>query len=138
MSVDTVLANLVTAAKGVNEVRGLGKIRGFDHYPDSFSCPAFIIADWNIEYDQSFGRGTDKINVTGLMAVARANERSARKALSTYVPALKAQIELDRTLAGAAQTLRVASMNGYRPLTSDTTEFRLAAVLSVEVYAQLT
>lgn len=138
MSVDSVLANLVTAAKGVNEVRGLGKIRGFDYYPDSFSAPAFIIADWSIEYDQAFGRGTDKLTLTCLMVVQRASERTARKALSTYVPALKAALEADKQLAGAAQTLRVVSMNGYRPLTSDTTEFRLAAVLTVEVYAQLT
>ena len=138
MSVDSVLANLVTAAKGVNEVRGLGKIRGFDYYPDSFPAPAFIVANHTIDFDEAFGRGTDKLTVTCLMVVQRASERTARKALSTYVPALKAALEVDKQLAGAAQTLRVVSMTGYQALTSDTTEFRLAAVLSVEVYAQLT
>lgn len=138
MSVDTILVNLVTAAKTVNEVRGLGKIRGFDYYPDSFPAPAFIVANHSIDFDAAFGRGTDKVTVTCLMVVQRASERTARKALSTYVPALKAALEADRTLAGAAQTLRVVSMSGYQAMTSDTTEFRLAAVLSVEIHANLT
>lgn len=138
MSIETILAGLCTAAVTVNEVKGLGKIRAFDYYPDVLNPPVFVVVNHAIDFDESFGRGTDKVTVDCAMVVQRASERTARKALAVYVTALKAALEADRSLGGACDSLRVTRMSGYQPMTSDGTEYRLAAPLSVEVYATTT
>ncbi len=139
MSISDIRDGLVTAAKTVNAISGLGKIRGSAFPPDTVNPPMFIVGVHRMEFDLSYGRGTDKLTFDCAMVVERQSERLAYKALDTYVAALKAALEADQTLGGKAHGVHVTDMTGYQSLVAgNDSSYRLAAPLTVEVYANTT
>jgi len=138
-TISSIRDGLVTAAKTVNAVSGLGKIRGFPYAPDTINPPVFIVYNYAAEFDLAYARGTDKLTFDVEMVVERQSERLATKALDTYVVALKAALESDQTLSGTSFGVRVASTPGYQPRVSgNESTYRLAAPLSVEVHTAVT
>jgi hypothetical protein len=121
----------------------LGNITGLrttTETPDTISPPIAIINVANVNYDKSFARGLDEYNFVVTVIVGRVGERSAQRLLDSYVsptgnPSVKLAIELDKTLGGKCDTLRVSEMRNYGSLVIGEITY-LAAEFNVVVYAQ--
>lgn len=88
-------------------------LRAHDTIPDQIAVPAAVVGGPDvIEYDYVMARGADRYVIPMRIYVNRANERAAQDALDGYLAAsgptsVKAAIEADMTLGGAAQVCRV-------------------------------
>jgi hypothetical protein len=94
----------------------------------------------NVNYDRTFQRGLDEYNFVITVIVGRVGERSAQRLLDSYVSttgtsSVKAAIELDRTLGGKCDSLRVTDMRNYGSLVIGEITY-LAAEFNVVVFAQ--
>jgi hypothetical protein len=108
--------------------------------PDTVSPPIAIINVANVNYDRAFQRGLDEYNFVVTVIVGRVGERSAQRLLDSYVSpvapsSVKLAIELDRTLGGKCDSLRVTDMRNYGSLVIGEITY-LAAEFNVVVYAQ--
>jgi hypothetical protein len=108
--------------------------------PDTISPPVAIINVANVNYDRTFARGLDEYNFVITVIVGRVGERSAQRLLDSYVSpvapsSVKLAIELDRTLGGKCDSLRVTDMRNYGSLVIGEVTY-LAAEFNVVVYAQ--
>lgn len=89
--------------------------------PDNPSPPIAIVVPDRVDYDVSFARGSDTFYVNVLLIGGRINERSAQTSLDAFLDStgsssVKAAIESDKTLGGAAHSVRVTDWSGYGPL----------------------
>lgn len=111
-------------------------LRAVAYVPDMVEPPMAVVNAPTITYDTAFQRGSDEYTFTVDVFVPAASLRGAQLALDAYCDpsAVKAAIESDRTLNGAAMSLRVTSMNAYRQEVVGETPF-LAASFSVQVVA---
>jgi hypothetical protein len=112
MTPSTVRDNLKTA---LQTITGL---RVFDYVPDSANIPtnnAFaIVGQLNMNYDYTLNRGFDSASCQIIVVVGRMSERNGQERLdgllaSSGSTSIKAAVEVDKTLGGAVQTLRVVS-----------------------------
>lgn len=112
MSVVTQRAGLKTR---LDTISGLRVMAGLD----MASVPAVIVGEVAVDYDQTFNGASGKVHEftwTVRLYVSRADDRSAQDKLDAYLDGasgIKAALEADRTLGGAAETLRVTAMSGY-------------------------
>jgi hypothetical protein len=121
----------------------LGTITGLrttTETPDTISPPIAIINVQNVNYDRAFQRGLDEYNFVITVIVGRVGERSAQRLLDSYVSpvapsSVKLAIELDKTLGGKCDTLRVTDMRNYGSLVIGEITY-LAAEFNVVVFAQ--
>lgn len=121
----------------------LGTISGLrttTETPDTISPPVAIVNVANVNYDRSFQRGLDEYNFVVTVIVGRVGERSAQRLLDSYVSStgassVKLAIELDKTLGGKCDSLRVSDMRNYGSLVIGEITY-LAAEFNVVVYAQ--
>jgi hypothetical protein len=121
----------------------LGTISGLrttTETPDTISPPIAIINVANVNYDRAFQRGLDEYNFVITVIVGRVGERSAQRLLDSYVSpvapsSVKLAIELDRTLGGKCDSLRVTDMRNYGSLVIGEITY-LAAEFNVVVFAQ--
>jgi hypothetical protein len=121
----------------------LGTISGLrttTETPDTISPPLSIINVGSVNYDRAFQRGLDEYNFVITVIVGRVGERSAQRLLDSYVSpigasSVKLAIELDRTLGGICDSLRVTDMRNYGSLVIGEITY-LAAEFNVVVYAQ--
>lgn len=103
--IDGLAANLAT----VDKLRVQGEIL------DTVPIPCAIVGPpTGIEYDAVMARGADLYTFTVRVLVARASERASQKALFGYASgtgakSIKAAIESDKTLGGAADSVAVLS-----------------------------
>jgi hypothetical protein len=108
--------------------------------PDTISPPVAIINVANVNYDKAGSRGLDEYNFVITCVVGRVGERTAQRLLDSYVtPAgtssVKLAIELDRTLGGRCDSLRVTDMRNYGSIVIGEVTY-LAAEFNVVIYAQ--
>jgi hypothetical protein len=121
----------------------LGTISGLrttTETPDTISPPVAIVNVANVNYDRTFQRGLDEYNFVVTVIVGRVGERSAQRLLDSYVSttgssSVKLAIELDRTLGGKCDSLRVTDMRNYGSLVIGEITY-LAAEFNVVVFAQ--
>jgi hypothetical protein len=121
----------------------LGTISGLrttTETPDTISPPIAIVNVANVNYDRTFQRGLDEYNFVITVIVGRVGERSAQRLLDSYVSttgtsSVKLAIELDRTLGGKCDSLRVTDMRNYGSLVIGEITY-LAAEFNVVVFAQ--
>jgi hypothetical protein len=121
----------------------LGTISGLrttTETPDTISPPIAIVNVANVNYDRTFQRGLDEYNFVITVIVGRVGERSAQRLLDSYVSttgssSVKLAIELDRTLGGKCDSLRVTDMRNYGSLVIGEVTY-LAAEFNVVVFAQ--
>jgi hypothetical protein len=108
----TVRDNLKTALQAITG------LRVFDYVPDSTNIPtnnAFaIVGQLNMNYDYTLNRGFDSASCQIIIVVGRMSERNGQERLdgllaSSGSTSIKAAVEVDKTLGGAVQTLRVVS-----------------------------
>lgn len=110
-------------------------LRSSAYYPDQINPPMGIVDTYTTTFDLTFGRGSDDTTWVVLVVVERQHERSAQAALDTYVPLVKAAIEADKSLGGAASSLQVLSVSVGEPLINDDSTTFLAARFAVRVAA---
>jgi hypothetical protein len=112
MNPSTVRDNLKTALQTISGMRV------FDYVPDSTNIPtnnAFaIVGQLSMNYDYTLNRGFDSASCQIIIVVGRMSERNGQERLdgllaSSGSTSIKAAVEVDKTLGGAVQTLRVVS-----------------------------
>ena len=114
--------SLVTLRQGIaNNLATISGLRTSWFVPDNPSPPIAIVVPDRVDYDVSMARGSDTFAFQVLIIAGRINERSAQSTLDAYLDStgsasIKAAIESDKTLAGAAHSLRVTDWSGYGPL----------------------
>lgn len=91
-------------------------------------------------YDLTMGRGFDEWKLTVRMFVGVTTDVGAQRRLDDYLASagslsVKTKLESDKTLGGAAQTLRVESCSGYRVYQPEGRGPLLGAEWSVSVLA---
>jgi hypothetical protein len=91
---------------------GITGLRVHDYPADAVAVPAAIVLYPTLTYDFTAGRGTDRASFQALVLVGKVSDRSARDALAAYMDgagarSIKAAVEADKTLGGAAHTTRV-------------------------------
>jgi len=112
MNPSTVRDNLKTALQAITGMRV------FDYVPDSTNIPtnnAFaIVGQLSMNYDYTLNRGLDSASLQIIVVVGRMSEKDGQSRLdgllaSSGSTSIKAAVEVDKTLGGAVQTLRVVS-----------------------------
>ena len=103
--------------------------------------PCAEVMPASIEYDKAMQRGLDTVNFTVRVYVGTTTDIGAQKRLDVMLdPAgsnsVKAAVESDRTLGGAAASLRVKSCSGYRIYQNQAGGPLLGAEWAVEVLAR--
>lgn len=94
-------------------------LRAYDTIPDDINIPAGIVgAPESIEFDTTYGRGVDRYTIPIRVYASQASERAGQDKLDGYLAgsgatSIKAAIEGDPTLGGAAHTTRVTQAKGY-------------------------
>lgn len=108
--------------------------------PDQPNPPIAVVIPRTITYDTAYARGLDTYEFVIIVIVGRVSERTAQTTLDAYcnpsgASSIKAAIESDRTLGGAASDLRVQEMRNYQSLAVGEVTY-LAAEFVVQVIAQ--
>ena len=133
MSVTTLRTNLATNLGTITGLRTAATV------PPDPKPPVAIVLPTGIAYDTAFRRGLDEYTFNVLVIVGKVDDRTAQNTLDVYcaptgATSIKTAIEADRTLAGAAQSLRVTEMRNYSALSIAENTY-LAAEFVVQVYA---
>lgn len=81
--------------------------------------PSAEVQPGPVEYDAAMARGSDRWTMTVRVFVGAVTDRGAQARLDKMLAptggySVKAALQADRTLDGAAQTLRVVRCTGYR------------------------
>lgn len=86
------------------------------YVPDLIEPPMAVVNAPTIRYDTAFQRGSDEYTFTVDVYVGRQVVKNAQKLLDAYIDpsSVKAALETDRTLGGAAMDSRVTGMTSYR------------------------
>ena len=107
--------------------------------PDLPNPPVAIVIPDNISFDDTFQRGMDTLTFRIFLVVGRADERTAQNSLDGFcatsgASSIKAAVEGDRTLGGAAFDCRVTNMRSYGSVLISETTY-LSCEFVVLVYA---
>ena len=122
-----------------NQLRTISGLRVRDYPSDSTNPPEAIVSfPENIEYDTVMARGADRLVFPVTVLVGRVSDRTARTRLGDYLSgegdrSVKAAIEADKTLGGAADTTRV--MEADTAIWTMGGSDLLAATFTIEVIA---
>lgn len=133
MSISTIRTALAANLATVTGLRTAAVV------PDDPMPPVAVVIPSRVSWDTSMGRGLDTYEFTVLVIVGRVSERSAQNTLDAYCAAsgsgsIKTAIERDKTLGGAAQSLRVTEMRNYNAIQIAENTY-LSAEFAVTVYA---
>jgi hypothetical protein len=110
------------------------------YVPDDPKPPIAVVLPDNVRYDVAFRRGLDQYTFFVFVIVGRVNERTAQSLIDSYCDpsgssSIKAAIESDRTLGGAAYDCRVEELRNYTAQTIAEVTY-LTAEWVVSVFAQ--
>jgi hypothetical protein len=135
------MANINTVAAGLGDrLRTIEGLRVFDYVPDKVAAPMAFVAWEDVQYHRASTNGLNQYGFTITLVIGgRGSERTAQRNLHNYVSdsgdlSIRAAIEGDRTLGGAAQDTVVVSAGDMIPLEVDGS-FHLMVDLQVTVYA---
>ncbi|HSG63095.1 MAG TPA: hypothetical protein VLA24_16850 [Pseudomonadales bacterium] len=114
-------------------------LRTSDYVPDDPKPPVAVVMPPTIKFDIAMGRGLDEYEFIVTVIVGKQSERAAQRLLDSLCApkgsgSVKTAIEIDRTLAGNVQDLRVTEMRRITSLLIDQITY-LAAEFTVQVYA---
>ncbi|WP_030267942.1 hypothetical protein [Streptomyces sp. NRRL B-24484] len=134
MQIADVRAAIAAAAATVALPPKAGRLVATGYVPDSVTEPAFFIADVEVEYDKTMGRGLDALQLTCRVLVGRQDDQRAQAVLDAMLsgagPAsLKAAIEAARgapgeaALGGLAHDLHIERVQAYRWYEHQGTEY---------------
>lgn len=99
----------------------LGTIAGLNPYArpgGTILVPAAVVVPGTIEFDETAGRGSDLLTFQVTLLVAESTVGLAQELLDPYLAgsgasSIKAAVEGDETLAGAADWTRVLRVSAY-------------------------
>lgn len=125
MQISAVREAIAAAARAVAMPSGVRKLTCTGYTPDAVSEPHFFVGEYSVEFDKTFGRGTDELEFTCRVLVGRQDDRAAQRVLDGLLSgsgpsSLKAAIEAARgapgeaALGGLADDLHVVRVQGYR------------------------
>lgn len=135
------MASIAALRQGL--ATNLGTIPGLRtdvNIPETVNPPVAIVSLQNINYDKTLARGLDEYNFLIQIVVGRVGERNAQALLDTYcqgtgTASAKQAIELDRSLGGNCDSLRVSDLRNVGSIVIGEVTY-LAAEFAVVVYAQ--
>lgn len=125
MDITGVRKALAKAASTVILPVGVGSLTTTWYLPDAVTEPHFFIAEYDQEFDKTFGRGLDEIQFTSRLLVGRADEETAQEALDSILSgagsaSLREALESARgapgqmALGGLADDFHVTQTRGNR------------------------
>jgi|TARA_R100001463_G_C3509662_1_gene219830 hypothetical protein len=123
-------------------ISGISGIRCYDVIPDNaINFPVAIILPQEIQFDQAMQRGTDRYTFTVLVAVQRADARTAQDKLDEYITgagsnSVRQAIFNNRTLGLSDTDARVMSVSNYAADVNLNGIDGVGANLEVEVYTK--
>ena len=141
-SADGVSISAIRAGIGAN-LRTLAGLRVAETIPDSFSPPIAVVSLQSVQYNGAFNtktvQGLTTYNFVVSVIVGKVAERVAQNRLDSYISTgtatVKAAIESDRTLGGAAFDCVVPEMTNVGAVLLSGDVSYLAADFTVTVYA---
>ena len=113
----------------------------YDYVPDFLEPPIAIIAPLNtLNYDSTMARGADTYEVPVILYISRIDAETSQDTVDSYLVAsgansIKAAIESDGTLGGAAMSVRVISATDYGEYEVTQGTSFLGVTFNVEVIA---
>ena len=113
----------------------------YDYVPDFLEPPIAIIAPLNtLNYDSTMARGADTYEVPVILYISRIDAETSQDTVDSYLVAsgansVKAAIESDPTLGGAAMSVRVISASDYGEYEVTQGTSFLGVTFNVEVIA---
>ena len=132
MSITSIRNGLATNLATISGLRTAAEL------PDNPSPPIAVVQLNNISYDQAFQGGMVFYNFTITVIVGRVSERTAQTRLNAYASTgaggVKAALQSDKTLGGAAFDVRLQEMTNIGAITLGEQSY-LAAEFSAIVYA---
>lgn len=120
-----------------NNLATINGLRTAATIPEDPKPPVAIVTPVSVQYDTSFGRGSDEFQFSVVVLASRIDARSAQDTLDAYCSStgslsIKAAIESDKTLGGKAFSLRVTDLRSYSSTTVGDITY-LAAEFAVTV-----
>ena len=91
----------------------------YDYVPDFIDPPTALIAPFNtLNFDSRMQRGSDTYEIPVIVYVSKVDAETGQDSIDSYLAAsgsnsIKAAIEGDTTLGGAAMSVRVVSATEY-------------------------
>lgn len=116
-------------------------LSAYDYVPDFIDPPVALIAPLNtLNYDATMARGADTYAVPVILYIARIDAQTAQDGVDAYLAStgstsIKAAIEGDPTLGGAAMSVRVISATDYGEYEVTQGTSFLGVTFNVEVIA---
>jgi hypothetical protein len=103
-----------------NRLRTINGLRVAEHLPEQINAPLAVVQLERVEYHRAFAGGASEWQFVIVAVVGRMGERTAQQLLDDLMAwtgprSLRAAIEADRSLGGAAQTSQVVAARGVRP-----------------------
>ena len=132
MSIDTIRDGLATNLATIIGLRTAADL------PDNPSPPIAVVQLNSIQYDQAMQGGLVVYNFTITVIVGRVSERSAQNKLNAYASTgsggIKAALQSDKTLGGAAYDVRLSEMTNVGAINLGEQQY-MAAEFSAIVYS---
>lgn len=131
------MADVQAIAEGLQTRLGtIAGMRTSAHDPDAISVPHASVAIDEIVFDRAMGRGLDQLTFTVRIYTSKASDRAGQKVLNTYLSgsSVKAAINADRTLGGAASDVHVSGVSNIGVYEVAGTAYH-GAEFAVTVYA---
>ena len=113
----------------------------YDYVPDFLEPPIAIIAPLNtLNYDSTMARGADTYEVPVILYISRIDAETSQDTVDSYLASsgatsVKAAIESNPTLGGAAMSVRVISASDYGEYEVTQGTSFLGVTFNVEVIA---
>jgi len=116
---------IAVAASAVVLPANAGTLTCFGYTPDSVVAPCFFTGEVDVNFDRTFGRGLDELEVTCRVLAGRGDDKSSQVVLDAMLSgggtaSLKKAIEAARgapgqmALGGLADDLHLMRVQGYR------------------------
>lgn len=113
------MASITDIREGLAErLRTISGLRVMSTEPDSVNPPSAAVGLQTVTFDRAFGRGHDELEFVVRLYASRADDRAGQRKLDSYIAgsgasSVKAAIEGDLTLDGAAIQCRVTGVDNY-------------------------
>lgn len=94
-------------------------LTAYEYVPDFIDPPIALVAPLNtLNYDSTMARGADTYEIPVIVYISRIDAQTAQDEVDNYLAStgatsVKAAIESDPTLGGAAMSVRVISASDY-------------------------
>tara|TARA_R100000808_G_C2139605_1_gene147524 strand:- start:1014 stop:1421 length:408 start_codon:yes stop_codon:yes gene_type:complete len=135
------MASLTNIRNGIGTaLEDISSLIVFKYIPDSIEPPTAVVGVVDtVDYDLTEARGADRYTIPVFLYVSRVDAQDSQETLDSYLASsgatsIKATIESDTTLGGAAQSTRVVEADNYGVYTINNTDY-LGVEFTVEVIA---